>query len=193
MAQHELKSPAEAALRRLEEGNKRYLTATTGSGDISPQIREKTAEEGQRPYAVIVTCSDSRVIPESIFSAGIGELFVIRVAGFVVDKSQIGSVEYAVEHLGAPLVVVMGHTQCGAVSTALGHEPVAGNLKFIIDEISKAIGDEKDSEKAVALNVKHSCKVIEESRIPAKVLGAIYHTDNGRVEFLSPEEPHGQG
>ncbi len=179
-----MKLSAEDALKRLEEGNKKYLTATTGIGDVSPQIREKTAKEGQFPYAVIVTCSDSRVIPESIFSAGIGELFVIRVAGFVMDKSQLGSVEYAVEHLGAPLVVVMGHTGCGAVGAALSREAVGGRLKTIIDEISKAIGDEQDGLKAIKLNVQHSCKAIEESNIPAKTIGAVYHTDSGKVEFM---------
>ena len=187
MAHHDMsgKVSAEDALKRLEEGNRKYLTATTGIGDVSPQLRERTAKEGQFPYAVIVTCSDSRVIPESIFSAGIGELFVIRVAGFVMNKSQLGSVEYAVEHLGAPLVVVMGHTGCGAVNTALSHEAVGGTLKTIIDEIARAIGDETDGLTAVRLNVQHSCKTIKESNIPARVVGAVYYTDSGKVEFMS--------
>ena len=187
MGHHEMRTnlSAEDALKRLEEGNKKYLTASTGIGDVSPQIRERTAQEGQFPYAVIVTCSDSRVIPESIFSAGIGELFVIRVAGFVMGQAQLGSVEYAVEHLGAPLVVVMGHTGCGAVSTALSHEAAGGHLKGIIDEIARAIGGETDALKAVALNVQHSCNAIKEGNISAKVVGAVYHTDSGKVEFMS--------
>lgn len=180
----ESKITAQDALAKLKEGNEKFLTAQTPIGDISPQLRQKTAMEGQFPYAIIVTCSDSRVVPESIFSAGIGELFVIRVAGFVVNQTQLGSIEYAADHLGTPLVVVLGHTQCGAVGTALHHHEVEGALKVIIDEIVKVIGDEKNPDEAVKLNVKNSCKVIEEDKISAKVVGAVYHIDSGKVEFL---------
>ena len=178
------KITAQDALAKLKEGNKKFLSAKSPIGDVSSAIREKTAREGQFPYAVIVTCADSRVIPESIFSAGIGEIFVIRVAGFVVNKTQLGSIEYAVDHLGSTLVVVMGHTQCGAVGTALEYHEVEGALKSIIDEISAAIGDETNPFEATKLNVKNSCKVIEEDKIHAKVVGAVYHIDSGEVEFL---------
>ena len=97
---------ASEALEKLKEGNQRYLSSGTNSGDVSPQIREKTGKEGQTPYAIVITCSDSRVIPESIFSAGIGEVFVIRVAGNVIAGHQLGSIEYAADHLGSNLVVV---------------------------------------------------------------------------------------
>ena len=80
---------AAEALKKLQEGNKRYLQAETNPGDVSPKIRQKTCDEGQIPYAIVITCSDSRVIPESIFAAGIGELFVIRVAGNVMDNHQL--------------------------------------------------------------------------------------------------------
>ena len=86
---------ASAALQRLKDGNKIYLNAKIGSGDVSPERRQDTSENGQKPYAVIVGCSDSRVIPEYIFSAGLGELFVVRVAGNVIDNHQLGSIEYA--------------------------------------------------------------------------------------------------
>lgn len=175
---------AQEALERLKEGNKKFLTAQNPTGDVSLKIRKQTADEGQFPYALILTCSDSRVIPESIFSAGIGELFVIRVAGFVADKTQLGSIIYAVEHLGVPLVVVLGHTQCGAVGTALHSHEVDGHLKTIIDIINTAIGDEKDYDKAVELNVKYACNTIEKEKVPAKVVGAIYRIDSGEVEFL---------
>ena len=180
----EKKFTAQDALAKLVEGNKKFLNAKTPSGDVSQKIREQTAKEGQFPYAVVVTCADSRVIPEAIFSAGIGELFVIRVAGFVVNKTQLGSIEYAVDHLGSPLVVVLGHTQCGAVGTALIHHEVEGALKTIIDEISAAIGDETNPLEAVKLNVKHSCDVVTNAKVPAKVVGAVYHIDTGKVEFL---------
>lgn len=179
---------AAEALEKLKEGNKRYLTATTNPGDISSYIRKMTCENGQSPYAVIITCSDSRVIPESIFSAGIGELFVIRVAGNVMDNHQIGSVEYATDHLGSPLVVVLGHNHCGAVDAAINHEP-EGYIKSLTDEIRKAIGDEKDPFRASCLNVERSVAIIRDSlKIKdgdsLSVCGAIYHIEDGSVEFL---------
>ncbi|MCH5259096.1 MAG: carbonic anhydrase, partial [Lachnospiraceae bacterium] len=126
---------------------------------------------------------DSRVIPESIFNAGIGELFVIRVAGNVIDNHQLGSIEYAAEHLGSPLVVVMGHNHCGAVGAAIGGG-AENFINYITDEIKKAIGEEKDDYKACCLNVKHSVQVIEESLKVQKVCGAVYHLEDGKVEFL---------
>lgn len=181
---------AEEALEKLKNGNEHYLSAEKNEGDISPALREKTCAQGQSPYAVIVTCSDSRVIPESIFSAGLGELFVIRVAGNVIDNHQLGSIEYAAEHLGCRLIVVMGHDHCGAVGAAIGSEP-EGYVKSITDEIKKAIGDETDGYKASCLNVLHSVKKIEDSFAINEdgesglcVCGALYHLENGRVEFL---------
>ena len=175
------------ALERLKEGNKTYLNAKTNPGDISLRQRLYTSQNGQKPFAVIVGCADSRVIPESIFSAGIGELFVIRVAGNVVDNFQIGSIEYAVEHLGCSLVVVLGHTGCGAVGAA--HEKNSGYLKHITDEIARAIGNESDAVKASTLNVEHSVNKIKE-HLPklegVLVAGALYHTDSGAVEFFNP-------
>ena len=181
---------AKEALKKLKEGNRRYLDAKKSEGDVSLVLREKTCAEGQEPYAIIVTCSDSRVIPESIFSAGIGDLFVIRVAGNVIDNHQLGSIEYAASHLGCRLIVVMGHNHCGAIDAAINHKP-ENYIKFITDEISKAIGEEKDSYKACCLNVRHSVKRIEDSleirqeeEHGLQVYGAIYHLEDGRVEFL---------
>ena len=179
---------ADEAVEKLKLGNEKYLQSRTSSGDISPEARRETCENGQKPYAVIVTCSDSRVIPESIFSAGIGELFVIRVAGNVMDD-QLGSIEYAVEHLGIRLVAVLGHDHCGAVDAAINHDP-EGYIKFITDEIKLAIGDEQDDYKACCLNVKRSVAVIEssfeihrEQQHGLKVIGALYRLADGRVEF----------
>lgn len=176
------------ALDRLKKGNERYLCAETNPADTSPAIRRLTCERGQNPYAIIITCSDSRVIPENIFTAGIGELFVIRVAGNVMDPYQLGSVEYAAEHLGCQLVVVMGHDHCGAVHSALHDEP-EGYVKFITDEIRGMIGSEKDDLLACCLNAKGSARKIREKlRFTGKdgieVRSAIYHIEDGRVEFL---------
>lgn len=171
------------ALEKLKEGNKVYINSVSGVGDISPERRRYTSENGQHPYAVIVSCSDSRVIPESIFSAGIGDLFVIRVAGNVIDNTQLGSIEYATEHLGCKLVVVLGHTGCGAVSAAVNQN--GGYVKHLTDEIKRAIGDEMDAVKASILNVKHSVVKIEKllNIAGVEVLGALYHTESGLVDF----------
>ena len=173
-----------AALTRLKEGNKRYIKATQNSGDVSLQMRQYTSKNGQHPYAVIVGCADSRVIPESIFSAGIGELFVIRVAGNVVDDFCLGSIEYAVEHLGCRLVLVLGHTGCGAVGAA--HAESGGYIGRITDEIKCAIGDERNEVKASVLNAKHSVAKIKAHLPDADVLvtGALYHTESGAVDFF---------
>ena len=164
--------------------------AITNQGNISPEIRKETCENGQSPYAIIIACSDSRVIPESIFTAGIGELFVIRVAGNVMDHHQLGSIEYAAGHLGTKLVVVLGHDHCGAVNAAVHHEP-DGFVKYITDEIRKAIGDEKDELRACCLNVQRNVGIIQESlgmkdgnEEGMKVCGAVYHIEDGSVEFL---------
>ena len=175
---------ASAALERLKAGNRAYLNADTASGDVSPKTRSETVRDGQKPFAVVVTCSDSRVIPEYIFSVGIGELFVVRVAGNVIDNHALGSIEYAVDHLCCKLVLVLGHTHCGAVAAASGDNH--GYVKFITDEIKRAIGEETDSVKATILNVKHSVSEIE-TLLPKTdgllVAGALYHTDSGLVDF----------
>ena len=175
---------AERAIEKLKAGNAAYLTAERGCGDISPTVRQKTFAEGQSPYAIIVTCADSRVIPESIFSAGIGELFVIRAAGNVVDNAVLGSIEYAAEHLGCKLVLVLGHSRGGAVNAAIGGG-ANGFVKFITDEIAMAIGDEKDDLRACRLNVKRSAERIRKaiSVDGLQVAEALYRIDSGKVEF----------
>ncbi len=176
---------APEALEKLRAGNRAFLGASSNPGDVSPSVREKTCREGQRPYAVILACSDSRVLPESIFSAGIGELFVIRVAGNVLDHHQIGSVEYAVSHLGCRLVVVLGHTHCGAVAAALQNE-ADGFVRTITDEIRLAVGDTTDPDEACRRNVV--CGVTRLRTVltnpDVQVLGAIYDIKDGAVRFL---------
>ena len=171
------------ALERLKEGNRIYVKSEINASDVSPARRKDTYENGQHPYAVVVSCADSRVIPEAIFSAGIGDLFVIRVAGNVVGDYELGSIEYAVEHLGCRLVLVLGHTCCGAVNAALSQNH--GLVKAITDEIKRAIGEECDTVKASLLNVKQSVNKVK-SAVSAEgllVCGALYHTDSGAVEF----------
>lgn len=172
------------ALERLKAGNAEYLNSKTGCGDVSPEKRASTCKYGQKPYAVIVGCADSRVIPEYIFSAGIGELFVVRVAGNVIDSHQLGSIEYATEHLGCKLIVVLGHTQCGAVGASFKEN--GGHVKFITDEIRRAIGDERDAEKACILNVKQSVEKIKRTIKHTDgliITGALYRTESGFADF----------
>lgn len=183
---------AHEALKRLEEGNRRYLNASASLGNISPSIRKETSEQGQTPFAIVVTCSDSRVIPESIFSAGIGDLFVIRVAGNVIDKHQLASIEYAQKHLGTRLIVVMGHTHCGAVEAAMHPDEDSKFIQSILEEIRDAIGNETDDRTAAALNVRHSIHRIEnsfeilesEEENGLEVAGALYDIETGKVDFF---------
>ena len=175
----------------LEEQNKVYVQTGENSGDLSKSKREDTAENGQSPYAVIVTCSDSRVPAEHIFNAGIGELFVIRTAGNVIGDHALGSVEYGVEHLGAKLVVVLGHTNCGAVDAAL-NGGAHGYIATITDEISACLPGECDPREAERLNVENSISRIMSSDIMQElteegatdVVGAIYDIESGAVEFF---------
>ncbi len=187
-ADHTPRYDADGALELLRKGNKAY-TEGRFCGDITDRRRHECAEHGQFPYAVIVTCSDSRVIPELIFSAGIGDLFVIRSAGNTIDGCALGGIEYAVSHLGCRLVVIMGHTHCGAVNAAIlgRHE---AHIEFITREIHSAIGCEKDPVKACIANVRNSLKAVTEDlpdRRDVKFLGAVYDTENGVVEFLEEQ------
>ncbi|MBR6085378.1 MAG: hypothetical protein IKP61_07195 [Spirochaetales bacterium] len=164
-------------IERLEDGNRRYTSSEKGA------LRMKLAAEGQHPYAVVVCCSDSRVIPEEIFGASLGELFVIRVAGNVLDRHQIGSIEYATSHLGCKLVIMLGHTRCGAVGAALeGH--AEGYVGSIVDDIRKAIGDEKDPDKASCLNVLYGVEILKREIKEAEIRGALYDIKTGAVRWL---------
>ena len=182
---------ASEALARLRSGNAAYCAGEHTIGDTGAAIRLHTAEHGQQPYAIVIACSDSRVIPEAIFDAGIGELFVIRVAGNVIDNHQLGSIEYAAAHLGCGLILVLGHTGCGAVSAALsGHGE--GYIRYITDEILRAVGEERDPDAACRLNVLHAVALIrrafrEHPEIPSAgldVRGAVYDIRSGAVDWL---------
>ncbi len=183
-------SAALEALNRLMIGNNEYLKAKHGMGEVSSDLRDRLAQEGQNPYAVIITCSDSRVVPEHIFSCGLGEVFVIRVAGNVVGSTQIASAAYAVSHLGVPLVMVLGHSDCGAVGAALDHCDDEA-LQPLIAPICDAIGQETDPLRACLLNVESSVGALRADSVlgPAEqagaimIQGAIYDLATGRVSL----------
>lgn len=183
----------EAVLEKLIRGNELYVQNNQNAGDVSLEARKKTASEGQHPYAIVITCSDSRVIPDAIFSTGIGDLFVIRVAGNVLDNHQLGSIEYAFSHLDANVIVMLGHTKCGAIDAAIhSHSDEDKFIKYIMEDIAEAIGNETDDYKATVLNVKHGVNLIkgafhnhpdiEDGELD--VLGAVYDIETGVVEWV---------
>lgn len=182
---------AEEALARLKHGNHDFLTLRQHKPDTSLERIEELFEYGQSPYAVILTCADSRVVPEHMFMASLGDLFVIRVAGNVVGDAELASAVYACEHLHVKLLIVLGHTRCGAVEAAM-EGGATGAVCALTDRISAAIGDERDPYEASVKNVRASIAALEASdelmalaRHDGLVIkGAIYHTHSGRVDFL---------
>lgn len=170
---------------RLKKGNSAYRRTEANAAPLTDAVRSDTAENGQHPYAVVVACSDSRVPVEHIFSAGIGDLFVIRTAGNVLDEAGLGSVEYAVQHLNVGLVVVMGHRGCGAVAAAIEGE-AHGHLNWIVDSISGVIGPESDAAECERMNVDHWVNVLkaEHALEAATIVGALYDIESGEVMFL---------
>lgn len=199
---------AAEALARLQEGNRRFVS---GARNLGAQMRETRLWElvaGQAPFAVVLGCSDSRVPVEIVFDQGLGDLFVIRVAGNIVAPSQIGSVEFAAERFGTRLVVVLGHTGCGAIQATLEElqqpsEKRSRNLASIVDRIRPSVegllrterrrAREALAHEAVRANVRvsvndlrHGSEVLERliQREGLLVVGAEYSLHSGVVEFL---------
>ena len=191
---------ASDALQRLRDGNDRFVNGRS-SLESSGYSKRPDVSEGQSPFAIVLACSDSRVPVEQLFDQGIGDLFVIRVAGNVAAPTQIGSIEYAATQLGTGLIVVLGHSGCGAVAATLSE--MAGdadirspNLRAIVDRIRPALasGDSDDLDDAVLANVRHSVarlaygsstleQLVADGSV--NVVGASYSLETGKVEFLS--------
>jgi carbonic anhydrase len=195
---------ADEALTQLIEGNQRFQR---GESRIDTMSREDLAAlaKGQRPFATILGCSDSRVAPELIFDAGLGELFVIRVAGNVLSPEVAGSMQYAGEHLETPLIVVLGHEGCGAIQAALATMGQGvrhhSRIQLLVDSIvpglqalENTLPAEQKLAQAVEMNVRRMVHALHESpegrarRAEGRVkcLGAIYDIENGQVRFLEP-------
>lgn len=179
-----LQPTPEQALRRLTDGNKRFASGLLSVESIaSGQLRQQLARDGQNPFAIVLTCSDSRVPAETVFDAGLGDLFVIRVAGNIVAPSVVASIEFAALTFGTPICVVMGHSRCGAIQSAVSgvmqqQNSITGNLDILLKQIEPAArgaiaafpessrerGDGKLVEdvvsKAIELNVLHSIEQI---------------------------------
>lgn len=204
-APHRPNVPPHVALARLHDGHRRFVAAAPPAGDVSAARRESLAK-GQKPFAVVVTCADSRVAPEHLFDCGLGEIFVVRVAGNVINDDVQASIEYAVEHLGVSLVLVLGHSQCGAVKAACGgdgaHRPSLGpNLDQLVEHLAPAVAEGRAEhhggdalvERAVEINVTRALSVIHDKSGMVRhlqqagqlaVLGAVYQLDSGELRWL---------
>jgi len=168
-------------MKRLIEGNNEFLNNINKDKELKELINDLSIN-GQHPYALVITCSDSRVIPEVIFNKTFGELFVIRTAGNVINDGELGTIEYAIEHLKIKLIIVLGHTHCGAVHAAV-HNEKGKYLDPILSKIKLAIKDEKDELKATNLNASCVVEYIK-NKFPdynGEVIKAIYDIENGKV------------
>jgi len=204
---------AKEALERLQEGNRRFVSEVSNRNDAhTSQTRRKELTAGQEPFAIILGCSDSRVPAEFVFDQGLGDLFVIRVAGNIVAPSQIGSVEFAAAQFGTPLVVVLGHSRCGAVMATLEElrqptESRSRNLQSIVDRIRPAVEPLLEQElngdpdrllpRAVRANIRvsadrlrHGSEILEQliQGDGLLIVGAEYSLETGVVDFFDVPE-----
>jgi len=193
---------ADAALARLMAGNTRYVQHKEKHPDAT-MARRKELEAGQHPFAVVLGCADSRVSPELLFDQGLGDLFVIRVAGNIIDDAVLGSIEYAVEHLGTKLIVVLGHEKCGAVSAAVEGSTAPGHIQALVTAIQpsvKEIANEPGDKihNCVVANVRRVAQQIRESqpllkeaaeKDGLKIVAADYALDSGKVNLLDTKQP----
>jgi carbonic anhydrase len=191
----------QGALARLREGNRRFVAGERAARDLRAQVQ--VTSHGQHPFAIVLGCIDSRVPPEVIFDQGIGDIFTVRVAGNVVGPDQLGSMEFACKVAGARLVLVLGHTRCGAVAGALEGAEL-GNLTALLDKISPAQKVVVDDEHPPAVTFDLIARVAEANvtrmveRVQAEspilagmeeageiaIAGAMYEVETGRVRFL---------
>ena len=193
---------ADQGLARLMEGNQRYVRHKEQHPDAS-LARRKELEIGQHPFAVILSCADSRVPPELLFDQGLGDMFVIRVAGNVLDDVVLGSIEYAVEHLNTRLIVVLGHEKCGAVSAAVEGGNAPGHLRAVLQAIQPSVDATRNEPgervhncvvanvRRVASQIYASDPVLKEAvqKNGLKIVAADYALDTGKVTLLDKARP----
>ncbi len=190
---------ADTALTELKQGNQRFVTAAMTHPDQSPQTR-LSISQAQKPFAIVLSCSDSRLPPEVIFDQGLGDLFTVRVAGNIVDPAGLGSIEYAVGHLGTPLIVVLGHQNCGAVSATLDslqhHSEPHGDVAALITAITPAVAVAQQRPgdllvNTINANIEQSRDLITRSSQlqgpldsgALKIVTGYYSLDDGAVTF----------
>jgi carbonic anhydrase len=188
----------DTAIQALKDGNSRVVQGNLTHPNISPELKQKLAKEGQFPLAIILSCSDSRAPVEDIFDLGFGDIFSIRVAGAVPGVDQLGSIEYAVDHLGVPVIMVLAHTQCGAVTAAVDGGEVPGNLGALLQQLNpiakmvEQLPPEKRLEAAVATSsIYFRDQLVKLSPIIAeavhsnkvKIVSGVYDISTGAVNF----------
>jgi len=188
---------ADQALQKLVEGNNRYKRMAL----LRPNqtlARRSLVAKGQNPFAIILSCADSRVPPELVFDQGLGDIFVIRVAGNIPNDQMIGSIEYAVEHFDVPLLMVLGHQRCGAVEATVKGGEVPGHIGSIVEAIKPAVEKTKGMpgdpvENAIRANIELVVEQLKNSKPilsefvhngKLKVVGAKYDLDTGAVEMI---------
>jgi carbonic anhydrase len=186
----------DAALARLKDGHARFLAEKLTPRKVDAKTRARLAKS-QNPFAVVLTCADSRVPPELLFDVGLGDLFVLRIAGNVTSPAVLGSMEYAVDHLRVPLIVVLGHESCGAVKAAIEDDDPDGNLGFLLREIhvGKHLPADKTAayESAIKSNAGyHAAEIAKRSTIMKdfvrserlKVVAGVFSLNTGDIEWL---------
>ena len=181
-----MKIDSQKALELLKEGNARFVSGNLAPKDHYDEDRQRLSQ-GQHPFAVVLCCSDSRVVPEILFDQKLGDLFVIRNAGNVVDEDVLGSVEYAVEHLESPLVVVLGHSSCGAVTATCQGGELPGHIVDIAKRIRPSISADCCINDNARRHAERMARLIEENPIVehlnVKVAAAFYDIASGVVEW----------
>ena len=183
----------DVAMAKLKAGNARFVTSPLSKGKPTAQRRAETAQ-AQHPFAVVVACADSRTSPELVFDQNIGDLFVIRTAGNLIDDHGLGSIEYAVGHLGTRLIVVLGHERCGAVKTALASPTAPGHINSLVRDIQPAVEAAK-AEKGDPLGntVNANARLVAEKirkeaefgehKAEVRVVTGYYDLDTGEVQW----------
>jgi len=183
------------SLNRLIEGNARFVQDHL-DGKFQDSSRRGELVDGQQPYAIILGCADSRVVPELAFDAGLGELFTVRVAGNVANTSSMASIEYAVAHLGTKLIVVLGHESCGAVTAAVSGGDNGYNLNHLLGQITPAIAASKEGDsinQVVKINAELNAAELKSRSTIIKnavdsgevnIVSAYYNLGSGQVDFL---------
>ncbi len=186
-------------VERLKKGNERFIKDKLDN-KLQDSQRRQELTDGQDPYAIILTCADSRVVPELIFDTGIGELFVIRVAGNIANSSSIASIEYAVANLDVKVVVVMGHESCGAITAAIKDRDSGYNLNMLLAHIKPAImevGQHASVNDVVKKNAELTAQDLVMRSVVIQnafemgeiaILPAYYNLDSGKVDFLEGSE-----
>ncbi len=181
--------------QRLADGNQRFVEDKL-DGKLQTSSRRDELTSGQEPYAIVLSCADSRVVPELAFDTGLGELFVVRVAGNIANSSSMASIEYAVAHCGSTVIVVLGHQSCGAVTAAISGGDNGYNLNHLLGHITPAISASPDGAAVNDVVKKNAELTAEELKNRSKIIGdavksgtveiipAYYNLDSGKVDFL---------